>query len=60
MDTSTAKTQIAKYFCDNDGKNIDYEELVEELHIDPEVVFHTCNELVKEDKIGWVMENKDG
>ncbi|MDO9529872.1 MAG: hypothetical protein Q7J27_12060 [Syntrophales bacterium] len=47
-----AKEEIALYFRDNDGKEIGYEDIVETLGIDPHVVVHACNELVKEKKIG--------
>ena len=47
-----AKEEIAKYFLKNDGKEIGYEDLIENLRLDPEIVFDACNQLVKEGKIG--------
>jgi len=47
-----AMKEIAQYFHDNDGMEIGYEKLVEELKIDPKLVVRACNELVKEGKIG--------
>jgi hypothetical protein len=46
------KEEIAQYFLKNDGKEIGYEELIEELKIDPKMVVQACNELLEEGKIG--------
>jgi len=46
------KEKIAGYFLRNDGKEIGYEELIEQLKIDPVLVVQACNELVAEGKIG--------
>jgi hypothetical protein len=37
-----AKEEIAEYFRKNDGIEIGYEELIEELKIDPELVVRAC------------------
>ena len=47
-----AKKKIAEYFRKNDGKEIGYEELIEELKIEPKLVVYACNELLSEGKIG--------
>ncbi len=49
---SQAKQEIAQYFKDNDAQEIGYEELIEELKIEPKMVINACNELVEEGKIG--------
>ena len=36
------KEEIAGYFLKNDGKEIGYEELIEELRIDPKLVVQAC------------------
>jgi hypothetical protein len=46
------KEEIAQYFLKNDGKEIGYEELIEELKIDPKMIVQACNELLEEGKIG--------
>jgi hypothetical protein len=46
------KEEVAEYFLKNDGKEIGYEELIEELKIDPQMVVQACNELLEEGKIG--------
>ena len=46
------KEEIAQYFLKNDGKEIGYEALIEELKIDPRMVVQACNELLEEGKIG--------
>ncbi|MBI4766837.1 MAG: hypothetical protein HY787_19945 [Deltaproteobacteria bacterium] len=46
------KEEIAQYFLKNDGKEIGYEELTEELRIDPRMVVQACSELLEEGKIG--------
>lgn len=47
-----AKEEIAEYFRKNDGIEIGYEELIEELKIDPELVVRACAELLAKGKIG--------
>lgn len=47
-----AKTEIAKYFRDNDGIEIGYDDLIEGLGIEPRIVITACAELEKEGKIG--------
>ncbi len=47
-----AREEIARYFREHDGEEIGYEELVEELRIDPGMVVRVCDELMKEGKIG--------
>jgi len=49
---SKAKDEIARYFRENDGKEIGYDELIEALRIDPNDVIRACAELEKEGKIG--------
>ena len=49
---SEAKEEIAEYFRKNDGREIGYEELIEELQIEPKIVIQACNELLAEGKIG--------
>lgn len=46
------KEEIAQYFLKNNGKEIGYEDLIEELKIDPKMVVQACNELLEEGKIG--------
>ncbi len=45
------KEEIAQYFLRNDGKEIGYEDLIEELKLDPKMVVQACNELLEEGKI---------
>ena len=47
-----AKEEIAEYFRKNDENEIGYEELIEELRIDPKLVVRACAELLAEGKIG--------
>jgi hypothetical protein len=47
-----AKEEIARYFRDNDGKEIDIDELIEVLAIEPRTVVISCNELEAEGRIG--------
>ena len=47
-----AKEEIAEYFYINDGNEIGYEELIEKLRIDPQLVVRACTELLSEGKIG--------
>jgi hypothetical protein len=47
-----AMEEVAGYFLKNDGKEIGYEELIEELRIDPALVVQAYNELEAEGKIG--------
>jgi len=47
-----AKNEVAEYFLKNDGREIGYEELIENLHLDPASVVKICNELSAEGKIG--------
>jgi hypothetical protein len=47
-----AKDEIARYFRENDGKDIDIDELIEGLAIDPHTVVRACNILEAEGKIG--------
>lgn len=47
-----AKEEIAEYFYINDGNEIGYEELIEKLRIDPQLVVRACAELLSEGKIG--------
>jgi hypothetical protein len=49
---SQAKDEIALYFRQNDGKEIEYDELVSKLRIDPKTIIFACEELEKEGKIG--------
>jgi len=52
MKVNQAKDEIARYFLENDGREIGYEELIERLGIDPLTVVQACDELEKEGKIG--------
>jgi len=47
-----AKEEIALYFREHDGKNIDYDELISKLRIEPLTVIQACTELEEEGKIG--------
>jgi len=47
-----AKEEIARYFRENDGKEIGYEELIDGIGIEPRIVVMACNELEEEGKIG--------
>ncbi len=47
-----AKAIIAKYFAENDGREIDYVELFEALNIDLQIIVSVCAELEAEGKIG--------
>jgi hypothetical protein len=47
-----AKDEIARYFRENDGREIDIDELIEGLAIDPHTVVKACNILEMEGKIG--------
>jgi len=47
-----AKEEIARYFREHDGEDIGYEELIENLRLDPKYVVQACNELAEEGKIG--------
>lgn len=47
-----AKEEIARYFRENDGREIDIDELIEGLAIDPHTVVRACNILKAEGKIG--------
>jgi len=47
-----AKEEIARYFRENDGRTIGYDELVENLGIEPAVVVEACAELEAMGKIG--------
>ena len=47
-----AEEEIEKYFLDNDGREIDYDELIEELCIEPQIVISVCQALEESGKIG--------
>lgn len=47
-----AKEEIAQYFRENDGREIDIDEIIEGLAIDPHTVVRVCNILEAEGKIG--------
>jgi len=47
-----AKEEIARYFRENDGREIGYDELIEKLRIEPGIVVEACAELEAEGKIG--------
>ncbi|HBB15468.1 MAG: hypothetical protein A3J94_05435 [Syntrophus sp. RIFOXYC2_FULL_54_9] len=47
-----AREEIAKYFLENDGREIDIDELIENLAIDPHTVVRACKILETEGKIG--------
>ena len=49
-----AKREIAKYFRDNDGQEIDYIEIVDDLRLPLPQVVKVCEDLEKEGKIGAV------
>jgi hypothetical protein len=47
-----AKEEIALYFREHDGYDIDIDELITELAIDPSIVVRACDSLEAEGKIG--------
>jgi len=47
-----AEKEVAKYFLDNDGREIGYDELIEKLGIEPKIVISACQSLVESGKIG--------
>jgi hypothetical protein len=47
-----AKEEISLYFREHDGEDIGYEEIIENLKIDPKLVVRAFNELLSEGKIG--------
>jgi hypothetical protein len=47
-----AKTAIATYFKQNDGREIDYVELFERFHFDLKTIVEICDALVAEGRIG--------
>lgn len=49
-----AKKRIALYFKENDGKEIDYGDLVEALHIPLPTIVNACEKLEREGKIAGV------
>jgi len=46
-----AMDEIARYFRENDGREIGYDELIEKLRIEPGIVVEACTELEAEGKI---------
>lgn len=54
ISTEQAKEKIALYFKENDGKKIDYGDLLEALKIPLPVIVEACAELEKEQKIASV------
>ncbi len=51
IDLKTAKRQIAKYFKENDGKEIGYSDIFNHLRIEIELIVQACDELEYERKI---------
>lgn len=47
-----AKKEIKKLFEDNDGKSLDYGDIMRELKLDLKLVVELCSELAKEGEIG--------
>lgn len=47
-----AKEEISQYFRKHDGEEIGYDDLIENLGIEPNLVIQICHELEKEGKIG--------
>lgn len=54
ISTKQAKEKIALYFKENDGKEIDYGDLLEALNIPLPVIVDACAELEREEKIASV------
>jgi len=47
-----AMEEIARYFRENDGREIGYDELIEKLRIEPSIVVEACAVLEAMGKIG--------
>jgi acyl-CoA synthetase (NDP forming) len=47
-----AKLEISHYFKEHDGEEIGYDDLIENLGIEPTLVLQICQELLEEGKIG--------